>query len=55
MIQMMIEKTNIAIQETRARMPAATLNSDKNCHFRVTNEMEIHGLLGMMYYLAMMN
>ena len=55
MMQMMIEKTNIAIQETRARMSAATLNSDKNCHFRVTNEMEIHGLLGMMYYLAMMN
>ena len=55
MMQMLISKTNIAIAETRSRVPAATLNSDKKCHFRDTTEIEIRGLIGMMYYRAMMN
>ena len=54
-MEMMISKTNIAIQETRVRLPAATLNFNKNPYFCDTNEIKIRGLLGMMYYRAMIN
>ena len=55
MIQNLVIHTNRAISATRALTPAAILNSDKKCHFVDTNEVEIRGLIGLMYYRGMIN
>ena len=55
LIQTMVTETNKAIQETRASMPAAILNSDKKCHFKDTNEIQIRGLIGMLYFRGILN
>ena len=50
MMDILIKETNRAIGETRARTPDSILKSDKNPYFKDTDEMEVRGLLGLMYY-----
>ena len=53
MIETLITETNKNIQEFIARLPDAILNSDKNTHLRETDETEVRGLIGLLYYRAM--
>lgn len=55
LMNLMVTQTNRSIQETRASMPAKTLNSDKNPHFGDTDELELKTLIDLYYYKAMFN